>query len=203
MAVNTPVTGALQLVRDIQLKVGISPAEGVEAFARALGSGLPQVAVFTMDMRPGLAKAFLGERGRPEGSSGPEAVEEVPEAGGPGPEASASDMERVVAQAWEKILGRKRIGADDNFFELGGDSLTALQVITVLKSRLGREIPIVTFFEAPTVALLARALAPEREEKVQEAIGEVDQRAATRRDLMQRRRQQRTAVTPEEREQER
>ena len=60
----------------------------------------------------------------------------------------------------EKVLGRKNIGADDNFFELGGDSLTALQVMALLKTVLGREVPIVTFYEAPTVAVLARRSPP-------------------------------------------
>jgi len=90
------------------------------------------------------------------------------------------------------VLGRRNIGPDDNFFELGGDSLTALQAIAALKARLGREIPIVKFYESPTVAQLAKALAPEREETAEEAIAEVGERAATRRDLMQRRRQQRS-----------
>ena len=200
MAVHTPVTGALQALRDLQLKVGIAPAEGVEAFTRVLGSGLSQVAVFTMDLRPGLAKQFLGDRGKAGVASPPQATDESLAATAVDPEAGGSDMERIVAQAWEKVLGRKGISADDNFFELGGDSLTALQVIAVMKARLGREIPIVTFFESPTVALLAKALAPEGEEKAQEAIEEVGQRAATRRDLMQRRRQQRQQAAVEERE---
>ncbi len=192
MAVNTPVTGVLQLLRDVQLKVGISPAEGVEAFNRVLGSGLSQVAVFTMDLRPGLAKKLLGEYGRANGQHGHEVATDIPSpAEAPGPEASGSAMEQLVAQAWEKVLGRPNIGAGDNFFDLGGDSLTALQVIALLKARLGRELPIVAFFESPTVALLAKALSPAREEAAPAVLAEVDERAATRLDLMQRRRQQR------------
>jgi hypothetical protein len=49
------------------------------------------------------------------------------------------------------------------------------------------------------VAGLAKALAPEGEAKEQEAIEEVGQRAATRRDLL-RRRQQHAQVVLEERE---
>jgi NAD(P)-dependent dehydrogenase (short-subunit alcohol dehydrogenase family)/acyl carrier protein len=200
MAVNTPVTGSLQLMRDFQLKVGILPAEGVEAFSRVLASGLPQVAVFTMDLRPGLAKRFLAERGKPTAAAAAEA-----EAASPSPadatmgEAAGSDVERHIVQAWEKVLGRKNIGVEDNFFELGGDSLTALQVISHLKARLGREVPIVTFFEAPTVALLAKALAPERAESAPVALEEVGQRAATRLDLMQRRQKARAQVAADER----
>ncbi len=198
MAVNTPVTGSLQLMRDFQLKVGISPAEGVDAFSRVLASGLPQVAVFTMDLRPGLAKRFLGDRGKPATTSA-QGEESTAPSEAPLGEASGSDVERHIVQAWEKVLGRKNIGVEDNFFELGGDSLTALQVIAHLKARLGREVPIVTFFEAPTVALLAKALAPERAASAPVALEEVEQRAATRLDLMQRRQKARAQVAADER----
>jgi len=198
MAVNTPVSGVLQLVREFQLRVGISPAEGVDAFTRILGSGLPQVAVFTMDLRPGLAKQILTRRANASGAIGAQAPEEEA-ATVAAPEATGGEMQRLVAQSWEKVLGRTNIGADDNFFELGGDSLTALQVIGILKARLGREVPIVTFFESPTVSQLAKALAPEREDEAREAVEEVGQRAATRLDLMQRRRQQRAQTALDER----
>jgi acyl carrier protein len=196
MAVNTPVTGALQLVRDLQLKVGIAPEEGVEALTRVLGSGLPQVAVFTMDLRPALAKRLLGDRGKANGQTEAEALPS-PAAEAPAPDVGGSDVERVVAGAWEKVLGRQNIGPDANFFDLGGDSLTALQVIALLKARLGRELPIVTFFESPTVALLAKALAA-RDEEPAGALAEVEQRAATRLDLMQRRRQARVHAAAED-----
>src|SRR4029453_13381451 len=117
----------------------------------------------------------------------------------PGAEPGANDMERLVAWSWERVLGRHGIGADDNFFELGGDSLTALQVTALLKSRLGREVPIVIFYESPTVAQLAKALAPVREEKAEVVVEEVGQRAASRLDMMQRRRQARAQVTTDER----
>jgi acyl carrier protein len=97
-----------------------------------------------------------------------------------------------VAEAWERILGRQKIGVNDNFFELGGDSLNALQVVALLKARLGREIPIVTFYEAPTVGLLARALGGDGGEKPA-ILEEVEQRAGTRLEMMQRRRRQRGA----------
>jgi acyl carrier protein len=197
MAVNTPVTGALQLVREVQLKVGIAPDEGIEALTRVLGSGLPQVAVFTMDLRPALAKRLLGDRGKANGKTEPEALPSAA-AEPPAPEAAGSDVERLVAGAWEKVLGRQNIGPDANFFDLGGDSLTALQVIALLKAQLGRELPIVTFFESPTVALLAKALSAPSHEEAPEALADVEERAATRLDLMQRRRQARgQAALPE------
>jgi acyl carrier protein len=189
MAVNTPVSGVLQVLRDFSLKVGIGSAEGVDALGRILASGLPQVAVFTMDLRPAL---FRGQLRRTTTPPAMETEEEArAEAAAPQPVAG-TDLERVVIESWEQALGRGQIGVNDNFFELGGDSLTALQVVSRLKARLGREIPIVVFYEAPTVGLLARALADGQSEK-SVALDDVGQRAGTRLDMMQRRRQKRGA----------
>jgi acyl carrier protein len=185
MAVNTPVSGAMQLRRDFNLKVGISPAEGVDALVRILAAGQPQLAVFTMDMRPLLWQAQSRRMGlKQEAVAAESAAEAQPVAAGEG---LANDLERTVAASWERILGRKSIGVNDNFFELGGDSLTALQVIGLLKTLLQRDIPIVMFYEAPTVGLLARALGEKPEDKPV-ALDEVEQRAETRLELMQRRR---------------
>jgi phthiocerol/phenolphthiocerol synthesis type-I polyketide synthase E len=190
MAVNTPVSGPLQALREVSLKVGIAPGEGVDAFERVLGAGASQLAVFTMDQRPALLRAQMKRRAEaPVVAAAPAApvAEAARAASGLG-----SDLERTVAQAWEHILGREGIGVNDNFFELGGDSLTALQVIARLKAHLGREIPVVRFYEAPTVGRLAKALAAEEGEKPA-VLEEVEQRAGTRLDLMQRRRQKRGA----------
>ncbi|HKC12748.1 MAG TPA: hypothetical protein VKI41_12015, partial [Vicinamibacteria bacterium] len=64
-------------------------------------------------------------------------------------------------------------------------------VIGLLKSQLGREISIVTFYEAPTVGLLARAL-KEGSDETPAAVEELE-RAGTRLEMMQRRREKRGA----------
>jgi acyl transferase domain-containing protein/acyl carrier protein len=192
MAVNTPVSGALRAAREMSLKVGIGSSEGVEALHRILAAGLPQVAVFTLDLMPRLLSRFV-----------PRApTETAPSEGGEQAEApaataleapSGSDLERAIATSWRKVLGRDRIEASDNFFELGGDSLTALQAMALLKTALGREIPIVTLYESPTVGRLARALATEkRADETPVDLGDVGQRAGTRLEMMQRRRRART-----------
>jgi acyl carrier protein len=195
MAVNTQASGFLQAVRAWNLKLGIGTDEGVDAFSRVLASGLTQVMAVTMDMRPMLAREKLHRREvkveeEALSSTSTPAQEEAAGAG----VAVGGDIERLIARAWAKVLGRGDIGADDNFFELGGDSLTALQAIAVLKGLLGREVPIVTFYEAPTVALLAKALAPKPEEEKADRVDGLEEsgkRADTRRELLERRRRQR------------
>lgn len=72
--------------------------------------------------------------------------------------APRTDTERVIAEVWADLLARSDIGVEDDFFALGGHSLTALRVISRLRDRLAAPITLRTFFEARTIARLARKL---------------------------------------------
>ncbi|MEW2624086.1 amino acid adenylation domain-containing protein [Streptomyces sp. NPDC048106] len=67
--------------------------------------------------------------------------------------------EELVAEVWAEVLGAERLGRDAHFFESGGHSLKATRVVSRLGGRLGREIPLSTLFEHPTLAAFAAALA--------------------------------------------
>jgi thioesterase domain-containing protein len=69
-----------------------------------------------------------------------------------------SDLEHLIAHAWSQTLGLDRVGVHDDFFELGGDSLAALSALARLSELRGAEVPVVSLFEAPTVADLAGLL---------------------------------------------
>ncbi|KRF09859.1 non-ribosomal peptide synthetase [Paenibacillus sp. Soil787] len=47
-------------------------------------------------------------------------------------EAPRNELERLLAEVWEEVLGVSPIGIKNNFFELGGDSIKAIQVSTRL-----------------------------------------------------------------------
>ncbi len=63
--------------------------------------------------------------------------------------------EQTLAEIWENILGRGKVGIHDNFFALGGDSLTATAAMTEAGSRIGRELQPAMLFRAPTIEQLA------------------------------------------------
>jgi amino acid adenylation domain-containing protein len=67
-------------------------------------------------------------------------------------------VEEVVANIWSEVLSVSQVGIHDNFFELGGHSLVATQVISRVRDALRVEIPLRTFFEAPTVAGLVKSI---------------------------------------------
>jgi amino acid adenylation domain-containing protein len=67
-------------------------------------------------------------------------------------------VEEALAGVWAELLGVERVGVEDNFFELGGHSLMAIQVSTRLLRTFKVDLPLRSFFEAPTVAGLAERL---------------------------------------------
>ncbi|KUM01875.1 beta-ketoacyl reductase [Chromobacterium subtsugae] len=71
----------------------------------------------------------------------------------------ANPAEAIVAQTLAETLALPAIGPDDNFFELGGDSLVATRVIAKLRGATGLPLSVGLVLQAPTVRLLAAAIA--------------------------------------------
>jgi amino acid adenylation domain-containing protein len=77
--------------------------------------------------------------------------------------APRNELEALIASVWQDQLSVDRIGVNDSFFDLGGDSLLAIQVLNRLRRATNANIAFRNFFEAGTVAGLARII--ERSEK--------------------------------------
>ncbi|MDW6003510.1 acyl carrier protein [Vibrio mangrovi] len=58
-----------------------------------------------------------------------------------------------IKSVFEEVLDQQDIDIDTNFFDLGGDSFDAIRVISKLN---GKQLPIVTLFENPTVRTFAQ-----------------------------------------------
>ncbi|MEB3279240.1 MAG: amino acid adenylation domain-containing protein [Lyngbya sp.] len=69
-----------------------------------------------------------------------------------------NQLELQLVQMWSKVLKVDQIGVKDNFFELGGHSLLASYLITQIKQQFGKEIPLITLFQNPTIEQLARII---------------------------------------------
>lgn len=67
----------------------------------------------------------------------------------------SSELEILIASAWQQVLPGTKPGIHDNFFDLGGHSLLLAQVHSRLQKSLNLSIPMVRLFEHPTIASLA------------------------------------------------
>ena len=71
------------------------------------------------------------------------------------------ELELKLTKIWERVLGIRSISVNDNFFELGGHSLLAVRLFAQIEKSFGRNLPLATLFQAPTVKQLARVLRKE------------------------------------------
>lgn len=89
----------------------------------------------------------------------PAAIDAVGEKRDVGPR---NGMEVQLVALWQQVLGVAKIGIHDNFFDLGGHSLKAAQLFFLLEQVYGRQLPLATLFQAPTIAALASVLSGEQ-----------------------------------------
>ncbi|PZU94472.1 MAG: non-ribosomal peptide synthetase [Pseudanabaena sp.] len=68
------------------------------------------------------------------------------------------ELELRIAHIWQKLLGVKTLSTHDNFFESGGHSLLAIRLSAQLEEVVGHPVPIMSIFQSPTIAELAKLL---------------------------------------------
>jgi amino acid adenylation domain-containing protein len=69
-----------------------------------------------------------------------------------------TEIEKAIAQIWQKSLHLSEIGLYDNFFEIGGNSLLLIHVHSQLKQISNRDLTIMDMFRYPTINDLAEFL---------------------------------------------
>ncbi len=70
----------------------------------------------------------------------------------------ATPVEEILASIWADVLGREPAGVEEDFFGAGGDSMLAMQFVIQVGRLLGVELPLLHFFDAPTVRGIAGAV---------------------------------------------
>jgi amino acid adenylation domain-containing protein len=70
-------------------------------------------------------------------------------------------VELELTRIWEEVLEVKDLDIRQDFFALGGHSLLAIRLMVLIEERMGRELPLATLFQAPTIEQLADILRQE------------------------------------------
>jgi hypothetical protein len=71
--------------------------------------------------------------------------------------APRDETETKLAEIWQQVLGREKVGIHDQIFEIGGDSLLIFQ-ITARANQAGLPLALRQVFQLRTIAELAEAL---------------------------------------------
>jgi pimeloyl-ACP methyl ester carboxylesterase len=88
---------------------------------------------------------------------------------GTGGDAVPTLREQLLCSIFEQVLRVPSVGVHDSFFELGGHSLLAVRLVDRIRAVLGREVPVQSVFETPSVTGLAVRL----EQSVPEENGSI------------------------------
>jgi non-ribosomal peptide synthetase component F/acyl carrier protein len=62
------------------------------------------------------------------------------------------DLLTRIGAIWREVLRVDTVGPDDDLFDLGGHSLTITQIAARIRDRLGVDVPLDQFYDAPTLA---------------------------------------------------
>ena len=76
-----------------------------------------------------------------------------------GYEAPRGALEQALAEIWQDVLKRDRVGRNDDFFELGGHSLLAVSLIERVRRGMHVDVPLAELFERPVLRELAARVA--------------------------------------------
>lgn len=128
---------------------GIQPAEGAQAFGRAVATAASQIIVSSLDLPALIRQTAKAEAARAEGQSFARPDLDTDYV------APRSDVERTLVGFWQDLLGVAQVGVEDSFFDLGGHSLIAVRLFAMVKKAYRVDFPISVLFEAPTIARCA------------------------------------------------
>ena len=72
--------------------------------------------------------------------------------------APSSELEKTLANIWQKTLNIEQIGIDDNFFDLGGTSLAAVRAMGQINTATDSSLSSTVLYQLPTIRGLAKKI---------------------------------------------
>jgi NAD(P)-dependent dehydrogenase (short-subunit alcohol dehydrogenase family)/acyl carrier protein len=149
----------------------MTPHEGIETFRRILShSSAHQVVVSTVDLQSRLDRWVTMKsirEPRDDQSLKPANYRSRPQL-----ETNyvkpANPIEQTIAGVLQDFLGIEEVGTQDNFFELGATSLNIIQINSAVIKKLHQDIPVMWWFENPTIEALCGHLLEKNRGSAQE-----------------------------------
>ncbi|NOK59265.1 MAG: type I polyketide synthase [Chloroflexi bacterium AL-W] len=142
-----------------QTDVAITPSEGVRIIEHILAQGVAgPVLISTADLLARLNERRQNEQATTRGAM--PTPHERPHLLTPYV-APRNEIEQIIADIWQTLLGIDQVGVYDNFFELGGHSLLITQVVSHIREALVIDLPLRRLFDTQTIAELAVVLVQE------------------------------------------
>ena len=152
---HTAADGQITLVAYYTLEEDVSPAPDQQTLRDALHKVLPNYMVpsvwVPLEQMPRTPNDKIDRKALPLPDLDAEARSTLYAPPG-------TPLEKSLVTLWEEILQVPQIGIHDDFFALGGHSLLAMQLISALRQRLDKEVPLRLLFDAATIAELAHDL---------------------------------------------
>lgn len=133
------------------LSHGIMPKEAMQVMEQVLKCSYPEVIVSVQDLFRYLQTKTMEEE-LIQGSDETVKVYQRPELTTTYT-APETVIEKELAKVWGKVFSIERVGRNDNFFELGGDSLYAVSITHMLKTRYSLDMT--DIYRYPTIQELA------------------------------------------------
>jgi acyl transferase domain-containing protein/thioesterase domain-containing protein len=143
LASESPQRGAAidSTTEDFSLAHRMSSAEAMKAFDQIVSSDVPRNVI--------VYRGSLSIRdAEPVASASPRSVT-------PGPQ---GEVEGVLAEWWQELLGVDDVGLDDDFFDLGGHSLVGVRLFAKIRKTYQVDLNLGVLFEARTISQLANVI---------------------------------------------
>jgi acyl carrier protein len=61
--------------------------------------------------------------------------------------APRTEIEKVLCEIWQEVLGLEQVGIEDNFFQLGGHSLLIVKLLSQLKQKMNITVQLKDMFD--------------------------------------------------------
>lgn len=92
--------------------------------------------------------------------------------------APRNEIEKILSGLWCEVLKITPVSTNQRFLDLGGDSITATQLVSRVRQRLGVELSLLEFIDAPTIADQALVLEAKLMQEIEASPESEDHRSA-------------------------